>query len=152
MTEPIGPGRRPSRDPDPGRKLRIGGGVLMGLGAGGVLGGGVFGLGFGLARKSAEVDLDGAQGRFDALGCEAGDPGVECDKLAGDIESAKDKEQLRGGLAIGLGVSLSAAGVIVLTAGALIFRHGKNKTKTWAAEHALIVAPAPGGMALSFRY
>jgi len=148
------PAARSTSDPgaDPGRKLRIGGGVLMGLGAGGILAGGVFGLAFGLARQSSIVDMNEEQDRYDALGCEPGDERDDCGTLAGDIESAKDEKQLRGVLAIGLGVSFAVVGIAALTAGALVFRHGKKKTRAWQDSHALMVVPTPGGAALSVRF
>lgn len=135
---PVDPG------PDPGKKLRLGGAVAMGVGGALVVAGAVSGVVLGVRGQEFEGDLANAYAEREALGCTPTDGRTDCDDVNNRIEIFRNNGQRANALAVGLGLALGGVGVIGIVTGAVLFVQGNKKTKAWE-QRSLSIAPSWGG-------
>ncbi len=132
---------------DPGRRERSGGIAIMTLGGLGLVANAAVAIRFGLQARDGQRELDAQQAFVDAQG------GPNCaidlcpDATAAQAEIRRDRRT--AALAGGVGGAISAS---VLIVGALVYRRGATKSESWARKHAIVVAPASRGLALSGRF
>jgi tetratricopeptide (TPR) repeat protein len=142
--------------PDPGKKLRLGGSVAMGVGGAFVVAGVVSGVVLGVRGQEFEGDLANAYNERDALGCTPTDGRPECDEVNDRIEIFRNNGQQANALAVGLGLALGGVGIIGIVTGAVLFVQGNKKTKAWEQRKLLSVTPSWGrgqvGLAVSGRF
>lgn len=142
--------------PDPGKQLRLGGAIAMGIGGALVVGGAVSGVVLGVRGQEFEGDLANAHADYEAASCDASDVRPECDEIQDRINTFRDNGQLANALAVGLGLSLGGVGVIGVVAGAVLFVQGNKKTKRWENQMQLSVTPTwtghGTGLAISGRF
>jgi tetratricopeptide (TPR) repeat protein len=143
------------RGPDPGNKLRLGGGISMGVGGALIVGGVVSGVLFGLRGQKIEGDLNAEYDARNELGCAEIDTRDECDEIAARIVDFRAQGQAANSLAIGLGASLSAIGVVGVVVGAVLFVKGNKKTKAWQQGQVSVApmwSPRGGGLMVSGQF
>jgi tetratricopeptide (TPR) repeat protein len=145
--EPVGPnvGTTEPVDygPDPGKKLRIGGSVAMGVGGAMIVAGVVSGVVLGVRGQEFEGDLANAYNERAALDCQATDARPECDEVNDRIEIFRNNGQQANALAVGLGLTLGGIGIIGIVTGAVLFVQANKKTKAWE-QRQLSVVPSWG--------
>lgn len=152
-----GPGTAEPVDygPDPGKKLRLGGSVAMGVGGVLIVAGVVSGVVLGVRGQEFEGDLSNAYNERDALGCTPTDARAECDEVNDRIEIFRNNGQQANALAVGLGLTLGGVGVIGIVTGAVLFVQANKKTKAWE-QRQLSVVPSWGrgqaGLVVSGRF
>jgi tetratricopeptide (TPR) repeat protein len=142
--------------PDPGKKLRLGGSIAMGVGGAFVVAGVVSGVVLGVRGQEFEGDLANAYTEREALGCTPNDGRPDCDDVNNRIEIFRNNGQRANALAVGLGLTLGGVGLIGIVTGAVLFVQGNKKTKAWEQRRLLSVAPSWGrgqfGLAVSGRF
>jgi tetratricopeptide (TPR) repeat protein len=129
--------------PDPGKKLRLGGSIAMGVGGALVVAGVVSGVVLGVRGQEFEGDLSNAYNERDALGCTPTDGRPECDEVNDRIEIFRNNGQQANALAVGLGLTLGGIGIIGIVTGAVLFVQANKKTKKWE-QRQLSVVPSWG--------
>lgn len=129
--------------PDPGKKLRLGGSVAMGVGGALIVAGVVSGVVLGVRGQEFEGDLFNANNERDALGCTPTDARPECDEINDRIEIFRNNGQKANALAVGLSLTFGGIGVIGVVAGAVLFVQANKKTKAWE-QRQLSVVPSWG--------
>jgi tetratricopeptide (TPR) repeat protein len=148
-TEPVDYG------PDPGKQLRLGGSVAMGVGGALIVAGVVSGVVLGVRGQEFEGDLANAYNEQDALGCIPGDARPQCDDVNAKIEIFRNNGQQANALAVGLGLTLGGVGLIGLVTGVVLFVQGDKKTKAWE-QRQMSFSPSWGrgqaGLVLSGRF
>jgi tetratricopeptide (TPR) repeat protein len=141
--------------PDPGKKLRLGGAIGMGVGGVFIVSGVVSGVVLGVRGQEFEGDLANAYNERDALGCIPTDERPECDEVNDRIEIFRNNGQQANALAVGLGLTLGGLGVIGIVTGAVLLVQGNKKTKAWE-QRQLSVSPNWGrghaGLVVSGRF
>jgi tetratricopeptide (TPR) repeat protein len=140
---PPGPTEPVDYGPDPGKKLRLGGSIGMGVGGAFIVAGLVSGVVLGVRGQEFEGDLANAYNERDALGCTPADERPECDEVNDRIEIFRNNGQQANALAVGLGLTLGGIGVIGIVTGAVLFVQGNKKTKAWE-QRQLSVSPSWG--------
>lgn len=141
--------------PDPGKKLRLGGAIAMGVGGAFLLGGAVSGVVLGVRGQEFEENLANAYADRTELGCTTGDARSECDQINERIEVYRNNGRTANALAVGLGLSLGGVGVIGIVTGAVLFVQGNKKTKAWEERRLSVVpswGPQGGGLVFSGRF
>lgn len=141
--------------PDPGKKLRLGGTIAMGVGGAFLLSGAVTGVVLGVRGQEFEENLANAYNERDELGCTTGDARPECDRVNDEIDVYRNNGRTANALAVGLGLSLGGIGVIGIVTGAVLFVQGNKKTKVWEARQLSVVpswGPQGGGLVFSGRF
>lgn len=139
------PGAGPDTDvpidygPDPGKKLRLGGSVAMGVGGAMIVAGVVSGVVLGVRGQEFEGDLANAYNERDALGCTPTDARPECDEVNDRIEIFRNNGQQANALAVGLGLTLGGVGIIGIVTGAVLFVQANKKTKAWEQRQVSVV-------------
>lgn len=136
-TEPVDYG------PDPGKKLRLGGAIAMGVGGALVVAGAVSGVVLGVRGQEFEGDLFNAYNERKALDCQPTDARPECDEVNDRIEIFRNNGQQANALAVGLGLTMGGVGLIGIVTGAVLFVQGNKKTKVWE-QRQLSVVPSWG--------
>jgi tetratricopeptide (TPR) repeat protein len=155
--DPVGPTTVEPIDygPDPGKKLRLGGSIAMGVGGAMIVAGVVSGVVLGVRGQEFEGDLANAYNERDALGCTPTDARSDCDEVNDRIEIFRNNGQQANALAVGLGLTLGGVGVIGIVTGAVLFVQANKKTKAWE-QRQLSVVPSWGrgqaGLVLSGRF
>jgi tetratricopeptide (TPR) repeat protein len=124
---------------DPGKKLRLGGAVAMGVGGALVVAGVVSGVVLGVRGQEFEGDLSNAYNERDALGCTPTDARSECDEVNDRIEIFRNNGQQANALAVGLGLTLGGVGIIGIVTGAVLFMQANKKTKAWEQRQVSVV-------------
>lgn len=124
---------------DPGRGLRVGGGVAMGLGGALVIGGVAGGVAFGGRGVMAQDDLTAVYADRDAMGCTPPTTSDACTEIFDRIDTLRAEGQRANALAYGLGVGLGAVGLVAVAVGAVLFVTGKRARENGGAE--VSVAP-----------
>jgi tetratricopeptide (TPR) repeat protein len=141
--------------PDPGKQLRLGGAIAMGVGGAMVVGGIVSGVVLGVRGQEFEENLKNSYAKHIELGCSANDARIECDRLDDEIAVYRRNGRTANALAVGLSSSLAGVGLIGIVAGAVLFVQGNKKTKRWE-ERQLSLVPSwgreGGGLVLSGRF
>jgi tetratricopeptide (TPR) repeat protein len=141
--------------PDPGKKLRLGGAIAMGVGGAFIVGGVVSGVVLGVRGQEFEENLANAYTEQDELGCTPNDARAACDQINDQIEIYRNNGRSANALAVGLGLSFGGIGVIGIVTGAVLFIQGNKKTKSWEARQ-LSVVPSwgsqGGGLVVSGRF
>lgn len=137
-TEPIDLG------PDPGKKLRRGGAIAMGIGGAFIVGGVVSGVVLGVRGQEFEEKLANAYGQRDDLMCSAGDARPECQRNRNDIDINRSNGRTANSLSVALGLTFGGLGLAGIVTGAVLFIQGNKKTKKWE-ERRLSVAPRWSG-------
>lgn len=130
--------------PDPGKKLRLGGAIAMGVGGAFVVGGTVSGVILGVRGQEFEENLGNAYQEREDLGCTTNDDRPACVDVENEIDTLRNNGRQANALAVGLGLTLGGVGVIGLVTGAVLFVQGNKKTKSWEAR-SLGIAPTFGG-------
>ncbi|WP_181232907.1 hypothetical protein [Enhygromyxa salina] len=141
--------------PDPGKKLRLGGGISMGLGGALIVGGVVSGVLFGLRGQGLEDDLNAEYDARNEMGCVENDPRPDCEAIFARISDFRSRGQASNNLAIGLGASLGAIGLIGVAVGAVLFVKGNKKTKAWQQGQVSVApmwSPSGAGLSVSGRF
>jgi tetratricopeptide (TPR) repeat protein len=141
--------------PDPGKKLRLGGSIAMGIGGAFVVGGVVSGVVLGVRGQEFEENLANSYAKRDELGCITGDARPECDQVNDEINVYRNNGRTANALAVGLGLTFAGIGVIGIVTGAVLFIQGNKKTKSWEERQLSIVpswAPGGGGLVFSGRF
>jgi tetratricopeptide (TPR) repeat protein len=136
-TEPVDHG------PDPGKKLRLGGAIGMGVGGVFIVSGAVSGVVLGVRGQEFEGDLANAYNEREALACTPDDERTACDEVNDRIEIFRNNGQQANALAVGLGLTLGGLGIIGIVTGAVLFVQGNKKTKAWE-QRQLSVSPSWG--------
>lgn len=150
-----GPAEPVDAGPDPGKKLRMGGAIAMGIGGAFVVAGLVSGVVLGVRGQEFEGDLANAYNERDALGCTPNDGRPECDEVNDRIEIFRNNGQQANALAVGLGLTLGGVGLIGVVTGAVLFVQGNKKTKAWEQKQLTVVptwGPDRAGLAISGRF
>jgi tetratricopeptide (TPR) repeat protein len=129
--------------PDPGKKLRLGGSIAMGVGGALIVAGVVSGVVLGVRGQEFEGDLSNAYNERDALGCTPTDARPECDEVNDRIEIFRNNGQQANALAVGLGLTMGGVGIIGIVTGAVLFVQANKKTKAWE-QRQLSVVPSWG--------
>ncbi|KIG17010.1 hypothetical protein DB30_03607 [Enhygromyxa salina] len=145
----------PDPGPDPGKSLRLGGGITMGVGGALIVGGVVSGVVFGLQGQGFEDDLNAEYEIRSGIGCFEADTRPECEQSTTRIEDLRSKGQAANNLAIGLGASLGAIGLVGVVVGAVLFVKGSKKTKAWEQGQISVTpvwSPGGGGLSVSGRF
>ncbi len=141
--------------PDPGKKLRLGGAISMGVGGAFIVGGVVSGVVLGVRGQEFEENLSNAYAERDDLGCTTGDARTECDDVNSRIDVYRKNGRTANALAVGLGLSLGGIGVIGIVTGAVLFIQGNKKTKSWESRQVSVVptwSRDGAGLAISGRF
>lgn len=141
--------------PDPGKKLRLGGAIAMGVGGAFVVGGAVSGVVLGVRGQEFEENLANAYNERDELGCTTNDARPECDQINSEIEVYRNNGRTANALAVGLGLTFGGIGVIGIVTGAVLFVQGNKKTKTWEERQLSVVpswTPQGGGLVFSGKF
>lgn len=141
--------------PDPGKKLRLGGAIAMGVGGAFVVGGAVSGVVLGVRGQEFEENLANAYADRTELNCTTGDARPECDEVNNRIDVYRNNGRTANALAVGLGLSFAGIGVIGIVTGAVLFIQGNKKTKSWEQRQVSVVptwAPGGGGLVLSGKF
>lgn len=134
-----GPAAPVDYGPDPGKKLRLGGSIAMGVGGAMIVAGVVSGVVLGVRGQEFEGDLANAYNERDALGCTPTDARPECDDVNDRIEIFRNNGQQANALAVGLGLTLGGVGLIGIVTGAVLFVQANKKTKQWEQRQVSIV-------------
>ncbi len=129
---------------DPGKKLRLGGAISMGVGGAFVVGGAVSGVVLGLRGQEFEEELSNAYQERTALNCSTNDNRDECTLVEAEIDILRNNGRQANGLAVGLGLTLGGIGVIGVVTGVVLFIQGNKRTKSWE-ERKISVVPSFGG-------
>lgn len=141
--------------PDPGKKLRLGGSIAMGVGGAFIVGGVVSGVVLGVRSQEFEEKLANDYIERNELGCAATDTEPACVDVNARIDANRRNGQLANTLAVALGLSFGGIGVIGVVAGAVLFVQGNKRTKAWEAKQVSLV-PSIGadhaGLVLSGRF
>lgn len=141
--------------PDPGKKLRLGGYIAMGVGGAFIIGGVVSGVVLGLKGQEFEENLSNAYGERNELGCTTGDARPECDAINSEIDVYRNNGRTANGLAVGLGITFGGLGLAGVVTGAVLFLQGNKKTKAWE-ERQVSFTPTwtrdGAGLAISGRF
>jgi tetratricopeptide (TPR) repeat protein len=152
---PTGPVEPVDYGPDPGKKLRLGGSVAMGVGGALIVAGVVSGVVLGVRGQEFEGDLANAYNEKDELGCIPGDARAACDDVNARIEIFRNNGQQANALAVGLGLTLGGVGVIGIVTGAVLLVQGNKKTKAWE-QRQMSISPSWGrgqaGLVVSGRF
>ncbi len=137
--------------PDPGKKLRLGGAVAMGLGGVFVIGGVVSGVVLGVRGQGFEDELRTAFAERRELMCASNDLRPECAGIQDDIDASRENGRKANTLAVALSLTFGGVGVLGLIAGAVLFVRGNKKTQAWELERSMSVSPTwlPGGGGLT---
>ena len=130
-TVPSGPAEPVDPGSDPGKTLRLGGAIAMGVGGALIVAGAVSGVVLGVRGQEFEGDLANAYNQYEEEGCSSGDVRPECDEINDAITTYRDNGQLANALAVGLGLSLGGIGVIGVVTGAVLFVQGNKKSAKW---------------------
>jgi tetratricopeptide (TPR) repeat protein len=141
--------------PDPGKKLRLGGAIAMGVGGVFIVGGVVSGVVLGVRGQEFEENLANSYAEREELGCVTGDARPDCDQVNDRIETFRNNGRKANALAVGLGLTFAGVGVIGIVTGAVLFIQGNKKTKSWEARRVSIVpswGPRGGGLVISGRF
>lgn len=153
--QPADPGAPIDYGPDPGKKLRLGGAVAMGLGGLLVVGGVVSGVVLGVRSQEFEEQLQAEYAQYNADGCMADNARPECDESNQRIETYRSNGRRANALAVGLGLSLGGVGLVGVVTGAVLFVQGNKKTKRWE-QRQIAVRPVwergRAGVAISGRF
>jgi tetratricopeptide (TPR) repeat protein len=137
--------------PDPGKKLRLGGTIGMGVGGAFLLGGIVSGVVLGVRGQEFEENLANAYAEREELGCTTGDARSACDDVNEKIDVNRANGRTANSLAVGLGVGFAGVGVGALVTGVVLFLQGNKKTKAWESKQmSLVPTWNRGGAGLSF--
>lgn len=142
--------------PDPGKKLRLGGAIAMGIGGVFVVTGAVSGVILGVKGQGFEESLANSYAERTQLGCDMPtNTSSECDRVNAEIDAYQNNGKLANALAVGLGLTFGGLGVIGIVSGAVLFMQGNKQTKTWQ-ERQVSVVPNIGrdytGLTLSGRF
>jgi tetratricopeptide (TPR) repeat protein len=141
--------------PDPSKKLRLGGGIAMGLGGALIVGGAVGGVIMGLRGQAIEDDINLEYDARDTAGCSQGDTGQACMEIEARITDLTAQGRAANAVALGVGVSLGAVGVIGVVVGAVLFVKGREKSKSWKQGQLGVTpiwSPGGGGVAVLGRF
>jgi tetratricopeptide (TPR) repeat protein len=141
--------------PDPGKKLRLGGAIAMGVGGAFIVGGTVGAVVLGVRGQGFEDSLRAAYAEREELGCMANSVSQQCRDNAHDIEVFRRNGRSANALAVGLGASLGGLGLIGIVSGAVLFIQGNKKTKRWEARQFSVVpqwSPEGGGLQFTGRF
>ncbi|MFO7566351.1 MAG: hypothetical protein R6X02_27150 [Enhygromyxa sp.] len=141
--------------PDPGKSLRLGGSIAMGVGGAFVIGGVVSGVVLGVRGQEFEENLANAYSDREELGCTATDVRTACAEVNDRIDIYRKNGRTANALAVGLGLTLGGVGVLGLVTGAVLFIQGNKKTKSWEARQLSIVpswSRDGAGLAISGRF
>ncbi|MEZ4382011.1 MAG: hypothetical protein R3A79_11740 [Nannocystaceae bacterium] len=147
------PDPAPTSQPDPGKPLKITGGVLLGTGGAAFLGGAAVGIAFGLKGLNLSDDIDGLRTQFADAGCDPDNPAAgQCADLQNDINATVDDGD-RANLLTGVGWGIAGLGAVLAVTGGVLMAKGMRKSDVWRAEHAhLRLTPTFGGLMLSGRF
>jgi tetratricopeptide (TPR) repeat protein len=140
--------------PDPGKKLRLGGVIGMGVGGAMVIGGGVVGVIFGLKGKEFADELRNLRAEQEDMGCGADSSSSDCTAIAADIDTTKDNGRKANILmAVSLGV-IGGLGLAGVATGTVLFLTGNKRTKAWRQGKAaqLRISPTLGGLVVQGRF
>ena len=117
---------------DPGRVLRIGGAVAMGVGGVLLVGGTIGGIVYSIKGREFSDEIERLRTETPNA-CAEGDDAIECQQNGVDIDTARDngrKANLGVGLSFGIGGGL---GLIGLATGVVLFVQGNRRTREWKA-------------------
>lgn len=126
-----GPSEPIDLGPDPGKKLRLGGAIGMGVGGALVVAGVVGGVVLGVRGQSFQDDLAIAYDQRDTEMCTPNDNRQVCQDIFNRIDVLRRNGQRANALAFGVGLALGGVGVIGLVTGAVLFIQGNKKTQEW---------------------
>jgi tetratricopeptide (TPR) repeat protein len=140
--------------PDPGKKLRLGGIIGMGVGGAMVIGGGVTGVIFGLKGQEFADELRNLRAEQEDMGCGADSSSSDCTAIAADIDTTKSNGRKANILmVVSLGV-IGGLGLAGLAAGTVLYLTGNKRTKAWrqGKRARLRVSPTVGGLVVQGRF
>jgi len=154
--DPGTPAPRPvDAGPDPGKKLRLGGAIAMGVGGAFIVGGVVGGVVLGVRGQEFEDNLATAYQDREDLGCTTGDARTECDEVNDRIDVYRKNGRTANAAGVGVGLGLGGIGLIGIVAGAVLFLQGNKRTKAWESKQLSVVptwSPNSTGLAISGRF
>ncbi len=144
---------REKMGPDPGRKLRLAGmGTMVGGGAIALTGVALAAF-YGIKGQEFSSKLGNSLQEQEDRGCDNGEPGAECDRIQGEIDTWRSNGNSANTLSVAMGLGLGGVGVVGLVAGGLVFNEGNKRTKQWERGLAeLRISPTRHGLVLSGRF
>lgn len=138
--------------PDPGKKDRKLGAILMGTGGAVLVGGGVGAVVFGLKGNSFEDEIVASYTAFNNAGCEEPSDSDQCAALDNQQQAIRRNGQRANLGAVVLGTVGGVAGLALIGAGAGLFMRGNKRTDKWGGDRDVSIAPTPRGFVISGRF
>jgi tetratricopeptide (TPR) repeat protein len=150
-TDPTGP-----TGPDPGKKLRLGGVIGMGVGGGVLVAGGALITVFSLRGQEFSRELSNVYDDQQAAGCTPSNTSTECVQLRVDEDTARENGETANRLALGVGLPVMIVGVAGVAVGGALYAVGSKRTKAWkrgtSARVTPVVTPTFGGFVVTGRF